>query len=136
MPASVLIVEDDFAARSALAEFFQGEGLSVACASDGLDLLGYLKQHPLPSVLVLDLMMPVMDGMTLLSRLNHEPDLARIPVVVISADPDLGAAKNYPNVVAAFSKPIDTDRLLADSSSDFPEALAPRNLGISSRPLS
>ncbi len=83
-PARILVVEDDSDLRQSLAELLEGEGCEVACAKDGQDALRQL-DGPAPQAILLDLMMPGMDGWTFRSRQRADPRLARIPTVVISA---------------------------------------------------
>jgi len=84
-PASVLVVEDNDDIREAIGEILENEGYEIALAENGeraLDLLGTL---PRPCLLLVDLVMPLMDGWQLLSQLSRDDRLATIPVVVISA---------------------------------------------------
>ena len=84
-PASVLVVEDNDDIREAIGEILENEGYEIALAENGeraLDLLGTL---PRPCLLLVDLVMPRMDGWQLLSQLSRDDRLATIPVVVISA---------------------------------------------------
>jgi CheY-like chemotaxis protein len=86
----VFVVDDDTDIREALAELLHEEGFSVVTASDGRDALEKLKRTPgIPCVILLDLMMPVMTGPQLYAELKADPQLAPIPVVVVSADGDV-----------------------------------------------
>jgi CheY-like chemotaxis protein len=60
-------------------------GLSVAEASNGLEALRWLDSHPAPALILLDLVMPVMDGFEFLEELQHRPILSNVPVVVLTA---------------------------------------------------
>jgi CheY-like chemotaxis protein len=82
----ILIVEDEFLIRDALTEFLEEEGYSVAGAANGQEALSYLRRGMLPSLILLDLMMPVMSGMQFLAERQQDPALAAIPVVLLSAD--------------------------------------------------
>jgi CheY-like chemotaxis protein len=82
----ILIVEDEFLIRDALTEFLEEEGYSVAGAANGQEALSYLRRGTLPSLILLDLMMPVMSGMQFLAERQQDPALAAIPVVLLSAD--------------------------------------------------
>jgi CheY-like chemotaxis protein len=113
----VMIVDDDAAIRESLSELLEHEGFEVVAESDGrhgLDLLCSLADVSgvLPSVIILDLVMPNVDGRRFLS-LRHagRSDLDQVPVIAISANgsPDLGSTP----VTAFFAKPLDTSRLLA-----------------------
>jgi CheY-like chemotaxis protein len=81
----VLVVEDDAPIREALCAVLRDDGYAVAEAGDGQEALEFLRTHPTPRVILLDLMMPVMDGWTFLREQAADPALAGIPVVVITA---------------------------------------------------
>jgi CheY-like chemotaxis protein len=114
VPASarILLVEDDPALRTALAEILREHGYEVACASDGRDALAQL-DGAAPSVILLDLAMPVMDGWTFRAVQRSDPRFADIPTVVLSAsltaDPRSLAALE-PD--AALAKPFEIERLI------------------------
>lgn len=85
-PARILVVEDDVAIRETIAELLQEEGYAVSCASNGaeaLDRLAAVDQPP--NLIVLDLMMPIMDGWAFRSVQRGDPRLSAIPVLVLSA---------------------------------------------------
>ncbi len=81
--ARVLVVDDDPDARSVLARYLEDAGFAVHAAEHGLEALRYLKRVPVELVIT-DLSMPVMDGLTLLSRMRASPDLALVPVLVLT----------------------------------------------------
>ena len=80
----ILLVEDDEAVREVLRRTLSKEGLRVAEASNGLEALEFLGQT-LPSLILLDLMMPEMDGFRMVEELKAKPEWREIPVVVITA---------------------------------------------------
>ena len=82
---SVLIVDDDADIRAALSEVLRDEGFDTATAVDGEDALAWLRKNGRPCVIVLDMMMPVMNGAAFLDAVAALPDVARVPVVVMSA---------------------------------------------------
>jgi CheY-like chemotaxis protein len=83
---SVLIVDDDLDIREVLAETLEGRGFEVATAANGLDALTVLRRMPVrPSVILLDLMMPIMDGYAFLERRRTDPVLASIPLAIVTA---------------------------------------------------
>jgi CheY-like chemotaxis protein len=112
--ARILVVEDDPGLRDVLAEVLSERGYEVTCAPDGraaLDVLGVAR--PPPSVILLDLAMPVMDGWTFRAEQQRDPRLASIPTIVLSAS--LGADSREAEELAAdamLSKPFDLDRLV------------------------
>ena len=81
----VLIVEDDAAICSSLSEALQDEGFNVTTAKNGSEALDLLRTAPPPSAIVLDLMMPVMDGWDFRNEQLRNPALKDIPVVVVTA---------------------------------------------------
>ena len=88
--SAVLIVDDDDDIRESFSELLADEGFTVGEASNGADALAYLESHALPNLIVLDLMMPVMDGVEFRRRQLVDPRWAAIPVLVMSAS-DRGA---------------------------------------------
>jgi CheY-like chemotaxis protein len=108
----ILLVEDDTAIREVLAEALRGEGFEVTCASNGAEALRRLGDGATtPGVILLDLMMPVMDGWSFRAAQRRDPRLTDIPVVVLSADAEGTLANLAP--AAFLAKPYDLDRLLA-----------------------
>jgi CheY-like chemotaxis protein len=83
--AKVLIVDDDFALRDALCAALEGEGFSVAAVSNGEEALEYLRNGARPCLVLLDLMMPIMNGWEFRAEQRQDPELADIPVIVLSA---------------------------------------------------
>jgi CheY-like chemotaxis protein len=83
--SSILIVDDDVHIREALSEILEARGYTVLEAANGLEALGLLRSGPLPAAIVVDLMMPVMDGYTFLEEQRKDPALAQIPVAIITA---------------------------------------------------
>jgi CheY-like chemotaxis protein len=82
----ILLVDDDFDIREALSETLQDHGFEVITAANGLEALKLLRKGDVrPSVILLDLMMPVMDGYGFLKERANDPALAAIPVAIITA---------------------------------------------------
>jgi CheY-like chemotaxis protein len=110
---SILLVEDDDDFRLGLAEFLRGEGYLVTCAANGLEALSYLKEAPKPpSVVLLDLKMPVMNGWDFRAKMLESPAFASIPVIVLT-----GALRSTDMATlqasARLSKPIDFASLMS-----------------------
>ncbi|HET9595778.1 MAG TPA: response regulator [Anaeromyxobacteraceae bacterium] len=102
----VLVVEDDHLIREAIAEALDEEGFEVVEAANGKEALEKLHAEP-ASLVLLDLMMPVMDGWQFREAQLHDPAISEIPVVVLSAvKDDRVPAERH------FSKPCDLDELL------------------------
>ena len=81
----VLVVEDDPAVQALTQRTIERLGLQAVVAGNGREALDWLADHPTPSLILLDLLMPVMDGFEFLRRLREQPDWGRIPVVVLTA---------------------------------------------------
>jgi len=116
MPAGalVLLVEDDHDIRETIAELLVEEGYVVQTATSGRDALDYLHEAgSLPDVVLLDLMMPVMDGWTFWSELQQNNHWAGLPIVVISADANVHEKAARLRPVACLRKPVGIDDLLA-----------------------
>lgn len=80
-----MIVDDDAEIRDCLCELLEDEGYAVVGACDGLDALRMLKRGSRPRVVLLDLMMPNMDGWQLAREMRRDPELSDIPIIVITA---------------------------------------------------
>jgi CheY-like chemotaxis protein len=104
--AAVLVVEDEPDIREAIAEFLRAEGFVVAQAENGREALELLPRMPQPTLILADLMMPLMDGMTLISALRDDDRFVTLPVVIVSAA-DIAAPLGYRLV----KKPMDLDDL-------------------------
>jgi two-component system, chemotaxis family, chemotaxis protein CheY len=105
----ILIVEDDALTRGALCDLLELEGYTVQAVCDGVEAIEYVRQHDSPGLIILDLMMPRMDGWRFREEQKKYPKLDQCPVVVISAsvqDKDVDA-----DVV--LHKPVDVDLLLS-----------------------
>ena len=109
---SVMIVEDDRDTREMLGRFLELEGFEVLTAANGQLALQALEDDGQPCVILLDLMMPVMNGWQFREQQIRDPRLSRIPVVVVTA---AGPRDDIPDISADgwLSKPVDFDRLLA-----------------------
>jgi CheY-like chemotaxis protein len=81
----ILVVEDDWALRDALSDALTLEGFEVVCVENGEAALRHLAGGARPCLILLDLMMPVMDGWTFRRAMLSDPALADIPVVVMTA---------------------------------------------------
>lgn len=82
---TVLIVDDDVDIRDVLSMFLEEEGYTVATAPNGRAALIYLREHPDVSVILLDLMMPIMTGFQFREAQKLDPLIATIPVVIMTA---------------------------------------------------
>jgi two-component system, chemotaxis family, chemotaxis protein CheY len=109
----VLYIEDDDDFRVSSCSRLRDEGFRVAEAQDGSDALAYLNLGNRPALVILDLLMPGMDGFEFMARMRSDPDLLGIPVVVVSGVVQSGLLAGPHGVVPHLSKPFDIESLLA-----------------------
>ena len=107
---TVFIIEDDVDTRDMLAKFLELEGYKVELASNGRQALDLLTTGASACVIVLDLMMPVMDGWEFRRRQIEDARLKNIPTIVVSAAGRERLAQISAD--AYLSKPVDMDELL------------------------
>jgi DNA-binding response OmpR family regulator len=109
---SVLVVEDDPSVRGLLQTLLSAEGYDVATASDGLaGLVKATAQHP--SLVLLDLMMPDLGGVRVLEEMREDPDLADIPVIVVTGKIDaIPGMRDLLGEENVFLKPFAVGELL------------------------
>lgn len=110
---SILIVEDDDSIRETLQEILEVEGYRVETAIDGQEALDRLRRLPLPSLILLDLMLPNVNGWQVIEKLRLDIDApqAGVPIVITSAAGDM-AAMTAKKVDGYLKKPIQLDSLL------------------------
>lgn len=114
----VLVVDDDDDVRTVVQELLAEEGYPSAGVPNGQMALDWLRSSSnAPSIILLDLMMPQMNGWELLARINMDPALRRIPVALMSAHPSVRRAFDGRETdfgpYFLLPKPIDLTRLLA-----------------------
>jgi CheY-like chemotaxis protein len=112
-PRSILVVEDDADIREALIGILEDEGYRVDGVGNGREALEHLAAGPRPALILLDLMMPVMNGWQFRAAQKLDPTLADIPVVVISADGNVRQKADSLDAVGVLKKPVELDTLLA-----------------------
>jgi CheY-like chemotaxis protein len=113
MPMTILIVDDDAGIRTLLTVFLARHGYAAVSVPHGLAALDHLQQHaPLPELILLDRMMPVMDGAAFRRTQQTDARLASIPVIVISAAENSHAHAPTLTADAYLPKPIDFTALL------------------------
>lgn len=108
----ILIVEDDQFIRESLTELLVEEGYTVDTACEGQEGLDKLRDNGRFGLVLLDLMMPVKDGFAFRREQRAEPQLAKIPVIIFSADTSLN--QRHPEFEGAtlLSKPVELELLL------------------------
>jgi CheY-like chemotaxis protein len=106
--ATVLLVDDDVEILDSLSFLLEDEGYAVQTATNGHNALAVLERVPLPALALVDLRMPVMDGVELIEALRRDPRYARLPIIAFSA----AAMVSVPSGVLLLSKPIGIARLL------------------------
>jgi len=110
MGCRVLIIEDDVELRSMMDAILANDGFEPLTASNGRDALQALQGGADPQVIILDLMMPVMDGWQFRRALRHYPRLWGIPTVIVSALSNPNVSELQP--AAVLCKPVNVDELM------------------------
>jgi CheY-like chemotaxis protein len=109
----VLVVEDDEDIRDSLMDFLQDHGYQTVGAVNGRDALDQLRAPDLrPAAIILDLMMPVMDGKAFREEQLRIPALSRIPVILISAHRNVSESGAEFDLAHRLQKPLDLPALL------------------------
>lgn len=121
MPAAsgpLLIVEDDADISEALQGYLELQGYEVRAASNGKEALAYLETPPRPSLILLDMALPIMDGHRVLTARKANAALAGVPVIILSAgmaamNPrDRAVYASSYDVAAFLKKPVEPRQLL------------------------
>jgi CheY-like chemotaxis protein len=108
----ILVVEDDTDIREALMGILAEEGYAVLGAADGRQALDVLRDGARPTLILLDLMMPFMNGWQFRAEQKLDAALSDIPVVVISADANVKQKAESLDAVGYLKKPVELDALL------------------------
>jgi CheY-like chemotaxis protein len=109
---TVLVVDDDRDIRESLRDLLEHEGYRVRMAADGAEAVAAMEEEP-PCLVILDLMMPVMDGWAFRTQQLADPRLAAIPVVILSGTTEPARAAHDLHVDEILQKPVDVPRLLS-----------------------
>ncbi|MFP5384916.1 MAG: response regulator [Bacteriovoracia bacterium] len=112
MTKRILVVEDDTSIRELLVELLESEGYDVGSAVNGLEGLKSLQSEKKPDLILIDLMMPVMDGYSFRTEQLKNPQWAEIPTVVMSAEANAKEKMKNFNITAFLSKPVELDTIL------------------------
>ncbi|MFL5814317.1 MAG: response regulator [Bdellovibrionia bacterium] len=105
---TILLIDDEDAIRHVLSLALEFEGYQVFTASNGEEGLRTLRRIPRPGLILLDLMMPVMDGWEFMEVLHKDPGFSDIPVVVITAFKNSNEIKH---AAAVIEKPVELNEL-------------------------
>lgn len=130
----VLVVDDDPDILEALSEILEAEGFEIRRARNGKEALEKLEPTP-PHLILLDLMMPVMDGWEFAQRMRQRPEAAQVPLIVLSADRNVGSKAADIGAVGHLAKPFELNDLLdmVRRSLDARRAPAPSSLPVPQR---
>jgi CheY-like chemotaxis protein len=111
---TILVVDDDADVRETLAETLAFEGYTTEQAANGQEALDYLRNNPAPCLVLLDLMMPVMNGYDFLNAIRSEPALSSVSVFIVSAAAreQVEAAAKSSAAVGVLTKPVQLAALL------------------------
>jgi CheY-like chemotaxis protein len=112
MAKFILIVEDDLDVAQSVAEVLAISGYCTAIAANGREALDHLRTNDRPDLILLDMMMPVMDGWQFRQEQRTLPALAAIPVVIVTADGDARAKAALIEAAGYVVKPVTIDSLL------------------------
>jgi CheY-like chemotaxis protein len=109
MNHTVLLVEDDDELRESMRELLEGNGYTVVAASDGQEALDALARVEHLCVVLLDLLMPRMNGWDFFEKLRERPELTGVPVIVQSSAPSRAPA----GVTRVLKKPVEPELLVS-----------------------
>jgi two-component system chemotaxis response regulator CheY len=111
-PSAILVVDDDPDILEALSEILEAEGFVIRQARNGQEALELL-ENVQPNLILLDLMMPVMNGWEFAERIRRRPDWAQIPVIILSADRNIGGKARELGALGYLAKPFELSELLS-----------------------
>ena len=103
---TVLVVEDDDDIRESLKDGLENEGFAVDVARNGKEALNLLRSKESPCLVLLDMMMPVMDGRGFLDEILKDTTLSKIPICVVSAT---ATRLDITGAIGFLKKPVDLD---------------------------
>ena len=107
----ILVVDDDDDVRNMLCAVLSAEGYPTVAAADGVEALSHMRRNP-PSLLVVDMMMPRMDGEELIRAMANDKSLVRIPIAIMSGQTPGPTSGPIRGVSARLIKPFELDELL------------------------
>ena len=113
MTGSIMVVDDDAGLRFTLQTLLEDEGFSVVLAGDGQEALAKLTD-PLPSLMLLDIMMPRMDGFALAREMEERGLRPSVPIVVLTADGKAAQNARRMGAEGFVAKPFAVDDILSE----------------------
>lgn len=108
---SILIIDDDPDVTESLVFLLNAEGYSCATSSNGLAAIEYLEKNPLPKLILLDLMMPIMDGYQFHMVQQQDVELAQIPTILLTAG-TIDRRIEDMKIANFFPKPVPVEELM------------------------
>ncbi len=112
MEKKIMIVEDDLSISEALKELLSYEGFNVLQAFNGQEALDRLQSGYRPDLILLDLMMPILDGIGFRNEQLKSHLFSQIPVIILSADGNIKSKAEQVKVSNFIKKPVDIDHLI------------------------
>jgi two-component system, chemotaxis family, chemotaxis protein CheY len=111
----ILAVDDSMSMRQLVRATLQGAGYKLVQAANGVEALEYAKTHPAPRMVLTDVNMPEMDGLTLVRELRTLPDYRNIPILVLTTEsgPDIRKRAKEFGATGWMVKPFSPEELLA-----------------------
>src|SRR4051812_18486264 len=108
----ILIVEDDQEISSLLKQVLEMESYTIFTKENGVEALDFLKKNAPPDLIIIDLIMPMMDGVEFRKNQLKDPLIASIPVLLMTADSNFSAADAELRAVDILKKPLSIDAVL------------------------
>jgi len=114
---TVLVVEDEFGVADVIVSALEDEGYRVIVAANGRQGLERLREST-PSLIIMDFMMPIMDGAAMGEAVRAQPAFAALPIIMTSAISEAAVKERFPHYQAFLRKPFRVQELL-DSVADL-----------------
>jgi CheY-like chemotaxis protein len=110
---TILVVDDEPAIREVLLAMLEDEGYRVATASNGIEGLARIEEVQ-PDLVILDRMMPMLDGEGVLERMHADPSASHVPIIMMSALSSPLTREQRAKIASFFQKPFSMDALLSE----------------------
>ena len=109
----ILVVDDDPALQDALKDALEDAGFSVSLAGNGIEAISALRQGLRPVAVLLDYMMPMMDGSSFAAEVAKDPSLRALPIILLTADARAKEKAEKLGLKSYLRKPVKIDQLLS-----------------------